>query len=155
MQFSSQRLLLAHHGTDGARLAESLAYRLAVPGDTHVLHLYVVPEFWADMQGDDWLNNAWTRDAFAVHVERELEAEARQMMRAVAAGCAERGLTCEFLLRFGDPAGCLVAAARERAADLVVIGPPRPKGKTGYRSRMHLETLVRNLRVPMLIAAGE
>jgi nucleotide-binding universal stress UspA family protein len=155
VQFSSQRLLLAHHGTNGARLAESLAHRLAVPGQTHILHLYVVPDFWSGMQGDDWLNNAWTRDAFATHVEHELEKEAQQHMRAVAAACAERGLECESLLRVGDPAECLVALAQERAADLVVIGPPRAKGVAGYRSRMSLETLVRQLRVPLLVAGRQ
>lgn len=155
MRFSSDRLLLAHHGTEGARLAESLAYRLAVPGRTRILHLYVVPDFWSGMQGDDWLNNAWTRDAFATHVERELATEAKEHMSAVAAACAERGLECESLLRVGDPAQCLVTLAQERAADLVVIGPPRAKGVAGYRSRMSLETLVRKLRVPLLVAGRQ
>jgi nucleotide-binding universal stress UspA family protein len=155
VQFSSERLLLAYHGTAGARLAESLAFRLAVPGLTHILHLYVVPGFWSGMQGDDWLNNAWTRDAFATHVEHELATEAQEHMSTVAAACAERGLACESLLRVGDPAECLVALAQERAADLVVIGPPRAKGVAGYRSRMSLETLVRQLRVPLLVAGRQ
>lgn len=155
MQFSSRRLLLAHHGTDGARLAEALAYRLAVPGLTRILHLYVVPDFWAGMQGDDWLNNAWTRDAFATHVEHELATEADEHMSAIAAACAERGLDCESVLRVGDPAQCVVALAQERAADLVVIGPPRAKGVAGYRSRMRLETLVRELRVPLVVAGRQ
>jgi hypothetical protein len=34
-----------------------------------------------------------------------------------------------------------------------VIGPPRPKGTPGYRSRMDLEKLARGLRVPLLVAA--
>lgn len=155
MQFSSQRLLLAHHGTHGARLAEALALRIATPQHTRILHLYVVPDFWAGMQGDDWLNNAWTRDAFATHVEHELAKEASEHMRAVAAACAARGVECESLLRVGDPAQCVVALARELAADLVVIGPPREKGAPGYRSRMALETLVRELRVPLLVAGRQ
>ncbi len=155
MQFSSLRLLLAHHGTNGADLAESLAYRIAVPGKTLIVHLYVVPGFWAGMQGDDWLNNAWTRDAFGAHVERQLEAEARAQIDAVAARCAGRGLTCKAVMRFGEPAECLLAVAQEQAVDLVVIGPPRPKGEPGYRSRMSLETLVRALRAPLLVAARE
>ena len=73
MSFVPGTLLLAHHGTDGAKRAEAQAFALASPGRTRIVHLYVVPEFWAGMQGDDWLNNAWTRDAFAVHVERQLD----------------------------------------------------------------------------------
>jgi nucleotide-binding universal stress UspA family protein len=155
VQFACERLLLAYHGTEGARLAESLAFRFAVPGRTLVLHLYVVPEFWSGMQGDDWLNNAWTRDAFATHVEHELATEADEHMSAVAAACAARGINWESVLRIGDPAACLVALAQERAADLVVIGPPRAKGVAGYRSRMNLETLVRKLRVPLLVAGRQ
>ena len=66
-------LLLAHHGTAGAVRAESLAFDLAVPGTTTVVHALVVPDFWDGMQGDDWLNNASTRDAFGDYVENMLE----------------------------------------------------------------------------------
>jgi len=145
-------LLLAHHGTDGAKRAEAQAFAHAAPGLTRIVHLYVVPEFWAGMQGDDWLNNAWTRDAFAVHVERQLDAEATAAVDALAARCMARGFTCSSLVRFGEPAACLIEAAREVQPDLVVIGPPRPKGMPGYRSRMDLEKLARGLAAPLLIA---
>lgn len=145
-------LLLAHHGTAGAERALDLALSLAVPGATRLLHLYVVPDFWGGMQGDDWLNNAWTRDAFADHVEGQLEQEARERMGAVDSRCAAAGVACAPILRYGKPAECLIAAAREGEADLVVIGPPRPKGELGFRSRMDLETLARGLAAPLLIA---
>jgi nucleotide-binding universal stress UspA family protein len=145
-------VLLAHHGTDGAKRAEAQAFALGAPGRTRIVHLYVVPDFWAGMQGDDWLNNAWTRDAFAVHVERQLDAEATAEVDGLAARCLSRGFACEALIRFGDPAECLLAAAREVEPDLVVIGPPRPKGAAGYRSRMDLEKLARGLAAPLLIA---
>lgn len=145
-------LLLAHHGTAGAERALDLALSLAVPGTTRILHLYIVPDFWAGMQGDDWLNNAWTRDAFAEHVEGQLAQEARERMGALAARCTAAGVDSTPILRYGKPAECLVAAAREGGADLVVIGPPRPKGEPGLRSRMDLESLARGLSAPLLIA---
>lgn len=145
-------LLLAHHGTVGAERAAALAFSLAVPGRTRIVHLYVVPDFWDGMQGDDWLNNASTRDTFARHVEDQLQAEANEQMRAVADRCAATGIACEPVLRYGKPAECLIKAAREHGADLVVIGPPRPKGMTGLRSRMDLEKLARGLDMPLLIA---
>ncbi|MBL8503986.1 MAG: universal stress protein [Rhodocyclaceae bacterium] len=152
MSFVPGTLLLAHHGTDGAKRAEAQAFALASPGRTRIVHLYVVPEFWAGMQGDDWLNNAWTRDAFAVHVERQLDAEATTEVDGLAARCLSRGFACEALIRFGEPAECLLAAAREVRPELVVIGPPRPKGVEGYRSRMDLEKLARGLAAPLLVA---
>ncbi len=152
LQWPPRVLLLAHHGTAGAERALALALQLAVPGTTRLLHLYVVPDFWAGMQGDDWLNNAWTRDAFADHVEKQLAQEARERMGALSARCATAGVACTPILRYGRPAECLIAAACEGAADLVVIGPPRPKGEPGLRSRMDLETLARGLAAPLLIA---
>ena len=148
-------LLLADHGTAGASRAQALALSQATPGETTVVHLYVVPDFWAGMQGDGWLNNAWTRDAFAEHVEQQLDDEARQHLAAVAQACRARGLDCASLVRFGDPTRCLIEVAAAQGAELVVIGPPRPKGMAGYRSRIELDKLVRGLRAPLLIASGK
>ena len=149
---TSKTLLLAHHGTEGAALAEQIAYQLAEPG-ARIVHLLVVPDFWAGMQGDDWLNNASTRDDFAHHVENMLEAEAAEQVRALESRCGERGLAYKTLMRFGDPAECMIQAARETDPDLALIGPPRPKGTPGYRSRMDLDKLARGLGIPFLVAS--
>lgn len=149
---NSKTLLLAHHGTAGALLAEALALDIAVPGETLIVHLLVVPDFWAGMQGDDWLNNASTRDTFGNYVEGLLEKDVAQQLRALEERCTARGFTYKAVMRQGDPAECLVAAAADEQASLVVIGPPRPKGMPGYRSRMDLEKLARGLRIPLLLA---
>lgn len=147
-----RRLLLCHHGTPGAAAAAALALELAEPGTTTIVHCLVVPELWAGMQGDDWLNNASTRDAFGRYVEEMLEGDARREFAGVEARCRERGLGYESVLRFGEPATTVLAVATETAADLVVAGPPRRKGEPGLRSRLDLEMLVRQLRCPLLIA---
>ncbi len=146
------KLLLCHHGTGGALAAEILAHEVAVPGATTIVHCLVVPEFWAGMQGDDWLNNASTRDAFGDYVENMLENDAKRELTAVASRCAERGLAYESVMRFGNPAETILAVAGEIGADLVVIGSPRKKGEEGLNSRMELEKLVHGLTCPLLIA---
>jgi nucleotide-binding universal stress UspA family protein len=145
-------ILLAHHGTPGAARAEALAFELAVPGTTTILHALVVPDFWDGMQGDDWLNNASTRDTFARHLENKLAAENAELVSALKARCDERGLASRSLVAYGDPADCLVAMAHEARPELVVIGPPRAKGDPGYRSRVTLETLARGLACTLLVA---
>jgi len=146
------KLLLCHHGTSGALAAETLAHEFALPGTTAIVHCLVVPELWAGMQGDDWLNNASTRDAFGSYVEDMLEGDARRELAAVESRCKERGLAYEAVVRFGNPVEIVLAAAGEVGADLVVIGSPRRKGEEGLRSRMELEKLVRGLKCPLLIA---
>lgn len=145
-------LLLCHHGTAGAARAATLAFDLAQKGRTRIVHCLIVPELWAGMQGDDWLNNASTRDDFAAYVEAVLERDARAQIDAVAHASRTHGLDYRSVLRVGDPARCAVDIAAETGADTVVIGPPRPKGEAGLRSRMDLETLVRGLRCPLVVA---
>jgi nucleotide-binding universal stress UspA family protein len=145
-------LLLCHHGTPGAAAAAALALDIAVPGVTTIVHCYVVPALWAGMQGDDWLNNASTRAAFGDYVEALLESDARRELAVVEERCRARGLAWRPALRQGEPAQAALALAAETDAELVVIGPPRRKGEEGLRSRMDLETLVRGLKCPLLIA---
>lgn len=146
-------LLLAHHGTAGALLAEALAQEIAVPGQTRIVHLLVVPDFWEGMQGDDWLNNASTRDTFGNYLEGLLEADVREQLRALEGRCKARGFAYQAVMRQGDPAECLLQTAAQEGVSMVVIGPPRPRGASGYRSRMDIEKLVRGLGVPLMIAA--
>ena len=146
-----RRVLLASHGTAGARAAEALALGTCSPEST-LHHIYVVPDLWRGMMGDDWLNNARTRIRFADYLEGELGREADACLERVAAACTAAGLGHVPVLRQGDPAECLLAAARESGCDLVVVGTPRPRGEDGLRSRLAIETLVRGLDVPLLIA---
>ena len=149
---SPRHLLLACHGTDGARAALSLALSIAKPGTTCLHHLFVVPDLWAGMQGDDWLNNASTRDDFGRYVEGLLEREAREQLQATEAAVRAAGCDYSASVRIGEPAPCLLESAARTGAECVVIGSPRPKGRSGLRSRMALEPLVRGLHVPLLIA---
>ncbi len=133
-------------------LAEALAFDLAIPEQTLIVHLLVVPDLWAGMQGDDWLNNASTRDIFGRYVEGILEKDVAEQLHALEARCVARQINYKSVARYGDPATCLLETAQQERATLVVIGPPRPKGMSGYRSRMDLEPLVRQLAVPLLVA---
>jgi nucleotide-binding universal stress UspA family protein len=127
-----------------------MALALAARGG-RLSQLVVVPDFWKGMMGDDWLNNASTRDAYGRHVEQQLEREIEVEVARVRARAAEIGLRYERRVVLGKPAECLIESAAMLKPDLVVIGFPRPAGVRGLRSRMQLETLVRGLAVPLLI----
>jgi len=127
-----------------------MALALAAPG-ARLSQLVVVPDFWKGMMGDDWLNNASTRDAYGRHVEQQLEREIEAEVARVRERAAALGLRYERRVVLGKPAECLLEAAASINPDLVVIGSPRPARVRGLRSRMQLETLVRALAVPLLI----
>ena len=145
-----QRVLLASHGTDGARAAEEAAFGRLASGDS-LYHLMVVPDFWDGMQGDDWLNNSSTRDVFADYVETTLEGEVKTEFARVKATAESRGVGYESRMVYGNPAECLLQAATDIKPDVVIAGSPRPKGTTGLRSRMLTDTLLRDLPAPLVI----
>ena len=147
---SAARVLLASHGTPAALAADRAAIALCTKGGV-LFHLTVVPDFWKGMMGDDWLNNVATRDTYAKHVESELarEIEAHRCLLAQAVQSAGLAYECNTVL--GKPAECLIAYANGVKPDLIVIGSPRPKGHPGIRSRMHPDTLLAALDVPLLV----
>ena len=140
-----KRLILASHGTSGARAAEDVALEICAERGASLHHLLVVPDFWKGMMGDDWLNNAATQARFGDFVESQLAREATDEARRLAERAGDAGIPCTGELRLGKPAPCLIAACGRSAYDLAVIGSPRPKGSPGLRSRMDPELLARSL----------
>lgn len=146
------RILLASHGTPGARAAEVAALALARQAGAALHQLVVVPDLWKGMLGDDWLNNAVTHIRFGGYVESQLGREIAQHIRDFEAQVIAEGLAYDHEIRQGKPVECLLATLKESGAfDLVVIGSPRPLGVPGLRSRLDLETLARRLTVRLLI----
>lgn len=145
-----RRVLLASHGTEGARAAEAAALAACAPGGL-LGHLHVVPEFWKGMMGDDWLNNVATRIRYGEHLEGEIVREVADHVAAVAAAAAAAGLRYADEVVVGKPAECLVAMARRLRPEVVVIGAPRPATRSGLRSRMELDVLARGLAVPLVV----
>ena len=143
-------ILVASHGTPGAQAAERAAFALCPPRG-RLSHLIVVPDLWRGMLGDDWLNNASTRDVFGKYVENELQREIDSHVERMRPQAAARDIAYEFRVVLGKPAGCLLAFSREVAPDLVVIGAPRPKGIGGLRSRLHTGELAGALGMPLLV----
>ena len=146
-----KNILLASHGTDGARAAEEMAFEFCTDGAA-LHHLVVVPSLWKGMTGDDWLNNGSTRNAFRDYLEGELEDEVRVHLQRMIEETDGLGISYSHDVVVGEPDECLLKSSHELDCSLVVIGSPRPKGKSGLRSRMRLEPLVRGLSIPLMIA---
>lgn len=147
---SVNSILLASHGTEGAQVAESMAMKLCNKGG-HVHHLIVVPTFWQGMTGDDWLNNGVTRNRFRRYLEDQLTAEVQEHQSRVSQAAQSNDVEYTSEVIIGEPDECLLRTIQENNYDLVVMGSPRPKGKSGLRSRMVTKSM-RNLPVPYLLA---
>ena len=144
-------LLLASHGTEGAKAAEKMAMSLCDQGG-RIHQLIVVPDLWKGMMGDDWLNNGITRDRFGRYLENELGREVDENLERVQNYAQAAGFSYSWKVVNGEPDQCLLhECAKGIHYDLVVMGSPRPKGTPGLRSRMATDLLVQSLRTPLLI----
>lgn len=146
-----KHILLASHGTEGARAAEKLAYAFCQPA-TRLHHLIVVPDLWKGAMGDDWLNNASTREVFGRYVESLLEDEIRIHIKRMLRETQKRKIRYDYEIVQGKPVECLLRRAAKGPVDLIVLGAPRARGKTGLRSHMLDEKLFKSLKTPVLVA---
>ncbi len=144
------KLIIASHGTPGARAAESVAVELCRETGAALHQLFVVPDFWKGMMGDDWLNNDITRARFGKYVENQLAQDAADEIERLEARAEEAGIEFSDEIRLGKPTLCLIEACRTGGYELAVIGAPRPKGTPGLRSRMDPERLARSLTTRLL-----
>jgi nucleotide-binding universal stress UspA family protein len=144
-------ILLASHGSPGARAAEELALAVCADGG-NIRHLVVVHEaIWKSMDATDWRSGPALRNEFAGYLEdelrREVEAHSEELRRKVEA----RGLSYRIDAMQGEPDRLLAALAAQIKPDLIVLGAPRPKGQLGLRSRMLNKKLFNTLSAPVLI----
>lgn len=147
-------ILLASHGTEGAVAAETLALQVCAPAG-RIDHLIVVPEFWRNMTGDDWLNSGTARDQFRDYLQTALGQEVDQHCRHVAQKAAAQGISCRSVVLFGKPERALPHQAEKNDYDLIVVGSPRPGGKKSafsLRSSMLSKKILHALPAALLIA---
>lgn len=117
-------------------------------------HLIVVPEFWQDMTGDDWLNNGVTRDLFREYLQTELSQEIDLQCDRLSRKVTAHALNYNQVILFGRPDKALQQYATTKAYDLLVIGSPRPCGiprLPGLHSTMLTKKLIHAIRVALLI----
>mgnify|MGYP001102895156 CR=1 FL=1 len=145
-----KNVLLASHGTEGAQAAERMAFEMCDKG-TKLHHLVVVDTLWQGMTGDDWLNNGGIRDKFRRYLENELGQEIDAHCEKVSVEANAHELEYSKEIRVGEPDECLLEASREGGYDLIIMGSPRPKGKSGLRSKMQTKRLTKSLSVPLLM----
>ncbi len=145
------KIILASHGTKGAIAAENHALDMANDYGASLHQLLVVPDFWKGMMGDDWLNNAVTQIRFGKYVENQLAAETAEEITRVEDMAKSRGIAYSHHITLGKPEECLIDACSSNSYDIAIIGSPRPKNVSGYRSRMKLDPLTRALNIRLLI----
>ena len=142
-------VLLASHGTIGAKEAENAAIKMCT-AKTQLTHLCVIPELWKHMLGDDWLNNSKTRITFENYLESQLLLEVENNLSRVKEIFTNKGIRYTAKIAFGKPDKCLLDYCSDKNFDCVVMGSPRPKDIPGIKSKMLTATLRKKLATPLV-----
>ncbi len=137
--------LLCTHGTDGAKIAESFAFKkLEADPELKVTVLTVLDEDWRQMTGDDWLNSSKTHTTFLDHVENQMNEEIAEEWQRIKTSypVAEQA---NFLQRTGNIAETITKTAKELGCDLIIIGSWQKSKKFSIHStRMGLRATMKN-----------
>ena len=130
-----KRILLASHGSRGSVAAELSAVLACHPQD-QLDHLYVIPSWWGDMTGDDWLNNGVSRNRFRNYLSEQLWRESQQVTQRVRHMCMRSNIVYRPLVQIGRSDQRLEVTARQTKYDRIFLGSRRPRHQHGLCDRM-------------------
>ncbi len=145
-----KHILLATHGTPGARKAEVLARQWAEMYDAKVTVLSIINEAWGDMTCDDWLNTSTTRNNFASYVSSEIANEIQAVWDRLREDFA--GVDIEFLSKSGKLDNALAEAAEKIDADVAIMGAWQKVQAPGFRDRFENKRLHPQMPCPLVVA---
>ena len=142
--------LLVSHGTPGAIAAEQVALQQCRQGEC-LHHLLVIPEWWADMTGDDWLNSGASRNRYREYIEQQLHAEAEQVFARVQNQCESRGINYSSLCVVGNTPKVLEKYVYNESYVKVFVGSRRPSHCEGVNDRGISNKLIKNAAAKLVI----
>jgi len=145
-----KHILLATHGTPGARKAEDLAKQWAKTYGAKVTVLSIINEAWGDMTCDDWLNTSTTRNRFGSYVAGEIASEIQKVWDRISDDM--NGIETEFISESGTLDDALVAAAEKVNPDVVIMGTWQKVQAPGFKDRFQNKRLHPQMPCPLVVA---
>ncbi|WP_264982384.1 universal stress protein [Pseudodesulfovibrio portus] len=145
-----KHILLATHGTPGARKAERLARQWADAYGAKVTVLSIINEAWGDMTCDDWLNTSTTRNNFGSYVAGEIAKEIDAVWNRVRTDF--EGVDIDFLSKGGKLEEVLAEAAEKTGADVAIMGTWQKVQAPGFKDRFENKRLHPQMPCPLVVA---
>ncbi|BDQ37165.1 hypothetical protein SYK_15250 [Pseudodesulfovibrio nedwellii] len=145
-----KHILLATHGTPGARKAEKLARQWADQYGAKVTVLSIINEAWGDMTCDDWLNTSTTRNVFGSYVASEIAKEIDTVWDRLRTDFD--GVELDFLSKGGKLDNVLAEAAVKIEADVAIMGAWQKEQAPGFRDRFENKRLHPQMPCPLVVA---
>lgn len=147
-----KRILIATHGTEGAKKAESYAIKLAGVLGAELHGLYVIHKGWGSLVGIEWLHSSEKRMEFYRYAESELYRMADVALTGFVQRAEAHGLNVKSSVRVGDPGDVIAEEAGALGADIVIIGSSNNNVRSEeYKARISLKRLMKLAPCPVLV----
>lgn len=145
-----KHILLATHGTPGARKAEALALSWAKQYGARVTVLSIINEGWGGMTCDDWLNTSTTRTTFHSYVAGQIAEEIELVWNRLRGEF--EGVEIDFLSKGGKLDDVLAEAAEKVQPDVAIMGAWQQRQAPGFRDRFENKRLHPQMQCPLVVA---
>lgn len=146
-------MLVATHGTEGAKKAESCVIGLAREFGSELHCLYVIHKGWSSLVGIEWLHPSRTRMEFYKYAETVFIRSADEVLEALMKHST--GIEVTTSIRVGEPAEVIADEAIDKGVDLIVIGSSSNKRSEEYKAKVSLKKLVKLAPCPVLVANND
>lgn len=147
-----KKILVATHGTEGARKAELYAVELAKSLGAELHGLYIINKGWSSLVGIEWLHSSSVRMDFYRYAESQFKLRAEEVLKAFKH--LAKGIQVTTAIKVGEPAEVIAEQAKEMDISLIVIGGKSSVRSEEYRARVSLKKLLKLAPCPVLIATG-
>ena len=145
-----KKILLATHGTEGAKKAEQYSYELAKVFGAKLHGLYVIHSGWGSLVGIEWLHSSHTRMEFYRYAEAQFNLRASEVLESFRKFAAD--IKVSTAVKVGEPTEIILEEAKAYHADLIVVGSVSSIRSEEYKARISMKKLLKFAPCPVLLA---
>ncbi len=149
--FMFKRILVATHGTEGAKKAERLALELASQNNAELFVLYVINSNWSSITGIEWLNASHTRMEFYKHLEEDIYQKAEQTLKDINMMALENQIKINNIISVGIPEKVICNECEKNQIQLLVLGRKIKGKRADYIYTLQFKKIKDSISCPILI----
>ena len=146
-----KKILVATHGTEGAKKAETCGIELSKTFCTELYGLYVIPSSWAEIAGIEWLHSSKVRMEFYKHMETELNRRAKEVIDEFTRKALNYQITVIPLVKVGKPELIIIDESKKNNIDLLILGRRIKSKSEEYKYTISFKKLEKTLTCPILL----
>ncbi len=146
-----KKILIATHGTTGAKKAEQLAIEIASQHGSELFAMYVINSNWSSLTGIEWLNASHTRMKFYNHMEKDFYQKAKQVLEDINRAASQKQVKINNIISVGIPEEAIIEECAKNHIELLVLGRGVKGERAEYKYTLQLNKIKNKASCPILL----